>query len=180
MEITARGQTPGQRDEDHGSDRFGAGASGEPPEGQPQNRQRRDLEDDAIPAVEHAAPGCKFDYHFICDEALDEKLNLSPSTQIQIYRIAQEALSNICRHANARLVTMHARTVNGSAFELVIEDDGRGFDRTEAKKRAARGLTNIRARASMIDAEVEWAKRNGGGTVFRLTKHESDSRLSAD
>src|SRR5437763_9120056 len=49
-------------------------------------------------AVEHAALDCRFDYEFTCDDGLDEKLNLPPSTQIQIYRIAQEALSNICRH----------------------------------------------------------------------------------
>jgi len=121
-------------------------------------------------AVEHAAPGCKFDFHFICDEALDEKLNLPPSTQIQIYRIAQEALSNICRHANARRVTMRAQTVNNGAFELILEDDGRGFDATEAKKNAGRGLTNIRARASMIEAEIRWTKRDGGGTTFILTR----------
>jgi len=121
-------------------------------------------------AVEHAAPDCKFDFQFVCDESLDEKLNLPPSTQIQIYRIAQEALSNICRHANARRVTMRARTVNNGAFELILEDDGRGFDATEAKKNAGRGLTNIRARASMIEAEIRWTKRDGGGTTFILTR----------
>jgi signal transduction histidine kinase len=54
-------------------------------------------------AVEHAAPDCKFDYEFVCDDALDEKLSLPASAQIQIYRIAQEALSNICRHAGASM-----------------------------------------------------------------------------
>ena len=53
-------------------------------------------------AVEQAAPECKFEYDFVCDDAIEEKLQLSQSTQIQIYRIAQEALSNICRHANAK------------------------------------------------------------------------------
>ena len=65
---------------------------------------------------------------------------------------------------------MRARTVNNSAFELIIEDDGRGFDATEAKKNSGRGLANIRARASMIDAEVEWKRRNGGGTMFMLRR----------
>ena len=121
-------------------------------------------------AVEHAAPDCKFEYEFECDDALDEKLNLPANQQIQIYRIAQEALSNICRHANARHVKMSARVQDGKVFELAIEDDGRGFDRSEAKKKPGRGVANIRARASMIDAEVEWNKREGGGTEFRLRK----------
>jgi signal transduction histidine kinase/ligand-binding sensor domain-containing protein len=124
-------------------------------------------------AVEHAAPDCKFDYQFVCDDALDEKLNLPSSTQIQIYRIAQEALSNICRHANAKHVKMTGGITERGAFELKIEDDGRGFDSSEAKKKPGRGVANIRARASMVDAEVEWAKREGGGTVFRLRRNRS-------
>jgi signal transduction histidine kinase len=120
-------------------------------------------------AVEHAAPDGRFEYEFACDDALDEKLDLPPNQQIQIYRIAQEALSNICRHANARHVKMSAMVQDGNVFELAIEDDGRGFDRSE-KKNPGRGVANIQARASMIDAEVEWSKRAGGGTVFKLHK----------
>jgi len=126
-------------------------------------------------AVEHAPPDGKFEYEFVCDDALDEKLNLPSSTQIQIYRIAQEALSNICRHANANHVKMCASVISGGAFDLQIEDDGRGFDRSDAKKSAGRGVANIRARASMIDADVEWSKRDGGGTVFRLQKEGAGS-----
>jgi signal transduction histidine kinase len=119
-------------------------------------------------AVEHAAPECKFDYQFVCDDALDEKLSLPSSTQIQIYRIAQEALSNICRHAGARHVKMSANVPETNAFELMIEDDGRGFDGSEVKKHA-RGIANIRARASMIGADVEWGKRPVAGTAFKLS-----------
>jgi len=126
-------------------------------------------------AVEHAPPDGKFEYEFVCDDALDEKLNLPSSTQIQIYRIAQEALSNICRHASANHVKMCASVISGGAFDLQIEDDGRGFDASDAKKSAGRGVANIRARASMIDAEVEWSKRDGGGTVFRLQKEGAGS-----
>jgi signal transduction histidine kinase len=121
-------------------------------------------------AVEHAAPACKFEYDFVCDDALDEKLSLSSSVQIQIYRIAQEALSNICRHANARRVKMSGAVTEAGVFNLQIEDDGLGFDGSGTKKRPGRGVANIRARASMIDAEVEWRKREGGGTVFSLQK----------
>jgi signal transduction histidine kinase len=119
-------------------------------------------------AVEHAAPDCKFEYEFVCDDGLDEKLNLPASVQIQIYRVAQEALSNICRHANAKHVKMSIAVTGAGVFDLQIEDDGRGFDRSATRKKPGRGVANIRARASMIDAEVDWAKREGGGTVFSL------------
>ena len=128
-------------------------------------------------AVEHAPPDCRFEYEFTCDDALDEKLNLPSSTQIQIYRIAQEALSNICRHANAKHVKMAAAISAESEFELSIADDGRGFDEGDAKKPSGRGVANIRARASMIDADVEWKKQNGGGTVFRLNRANPSNNI---
>jgi signal transduction histidine kinase/ligand-binding sensor domain-containing protein len=129
-------------------------------------------------AVEQAPPESKFEYRFVCDEALDEKLHLPQSAQIQIYRIAQEALSNVCRHANAKHVTMTAGTAAGNAFDLRIEDDGLGFDEADARRNSGRGIANIRARASMIDAEVSWTRRNGGGTVFTLRKHEAANKHS--
>jgi signal transduction histidine kinase len=138
-------------------------------------------------AVEHAPAERRFSYEFECDDALDEKLNLPATTQIQIYRIAQEALSNICRHSRARHVKMNAfisspRAVDASGdgvaeppeFELIIEDDGRGFDEGDAKRKSGRGVANIRARASMIEGEVEWKKRVPAGTVFKLVLPSSD------
>jgi signal transduction histidine kinase len=124
-------------------------------------------------AVEHAAPDCKFEYEFVCEDGLDEKLNLPSSVQIQIYRVAQEALSNICRHANAKHVKMSVAVTESGVFDLQIEDDGRGFDGSGTKKKPGRGVANIRARASMIDAEVQWTKRDGGGTVFQLHKERA-------
>ena len=123
-------------------------------------------------AVEHAGPDGKFDYEFVCHEALDEKLHLLQSAQIQIYRIVQEALSNICRHASAKHVTMTAGVSPNQEFELRIEDDGAGFEEAETRNNSGRGIANIRARASMIDADVSWTKRNDGGTVFSLRKNE--------
>lgn len=128
-------------------------------------------------AVEHAAPDCKFEYEFVCDESFDEMVKLPPSVQIQIYRITQEALNNICRHAGAGGVKMIVSVRDDGTFELQIEDDGRGFDAKETKKKPGRGVANIRARASMIDAEVSWARRDGGGTVFRLNKKQAASVL---
>jgi signal transduction histidine kinase len=124
-------------------------------------------------AVEQAAPECKFDYEFACDDSLDERLHLPQSTQIQIYRIAQEALSNVCRHAGAKHVNMSASVSAADAFELRIEDDGRGFDESGARKNSGRGVANIRGRANMIAADASWQKRAGGGTVFELRLPQS-------
>ena len=87
--------------------------------------------------------------------------------------MAQEALSNICRHANAKHVKMSAAVTDAGVFNLQLEDDGLGFDGSGTKKKPGRGVANIRARASMIDAKVEWMKRDGGGTVFTLHKERA-------
>ena len=65
---------------------------------------------------------------------------------------------------------MSARVTEAELFELRIDDDGRGFDEAEAKRKSGRGVANIRGRASMIDADVTWVKGAGGGTSFTLRK----------
>lgn len=121
-------------------------------------------------AVEHAAPECRFEYAFNCEENLEERLTLSPATQMQIYRIAQEAISNISRHAAATRVELAVTSGADKSFVFRLEDNGKEFEPRERKRKGGRGLANIRARASLIEAEVAWSKREGGGTVFTLSK----------
>ncbi|MGB9179078.1 MAG: two-component regulator propeller domain-containing protein, partial [Pyrinomonadaceae bacterium] len=58
-------------------------------------------------AVAHSAPDCKFEYEFLADEGFEERIGLAPQVQMQIYRIVQEAVNNICRHAAATRVRLH-------------------------------------------------------------------------
>jgi signal transduction histidine kinase/ligand-binding sensor domain-containing protein len=124
-------------------------------------------------AVSHAPPECKFEYEFVCEDGMEESSSLPPNVQMQIYRIAQEAISNVCRHAAAARVRLAVSNSSGSEFVLRLEDDGRDFDPPDRKRKGGRGLANIRARASLIDAEVAWAKRAGGGTLFTLRRANS-------
>lgn len=121
-------------------------------------------------AVTHAPVERKFEYEFAADDSLDEQLNLPRATEMQIYRILQEAVSNISRHAAAKHVRLAATTSPAGDFLLTLEDDGRDFDPHDRKLKQGRGLANIRARASLIEAEVSWSKRDEGGTRFTLRK----------
>ena len=87
---------------------------------------------------------------------------------MQIYRIVQEAVSNIWRHAGASHVKMTVAADPGGDFVLQLQDNGRDFDPREQKNLAGRGLANMRARASLIGAEISWEKAPEGGTVFVL------------
>jgi signal transduction histidine kinase len=127
-------------------------------------------------AVQDAAADKRFEYEFICDEALDEKLQLPANVQMQIYRIVQEAVNNIWRHAGATQVKMEVHSSAVGDFVLTIEDNGRAFD--PHQKSGGRGLANMLARASLIDAKVTWDKRDSGGTVFTLRKSHAHPTAS--
>ncbi|HYN85157.1 MAG TPA: two-component regulator propeller domain-containing protein [Pyrinomonadaceae bacterium] len=122
--------------------------------------------------VSHMRPDCKFTYEFSCPEHLEERLHFAPGVQMQVYRIVQEAVSNVCRHASATHVRLAVEEDGAGGMTLTLEDDGRGLPQDIRKGRhdGGRGLANIRARASLIEAEVEWRRREGGGTVFVLRK----------
>lgn len=125
----------------------------------------------------HMPPERQFDYEFACEEDLEERLHFPPNVQMQIYRIVQEAVSNVCRHAEAARVRMTAKLDETGNFVFTLEDDGRGFDAAHKKTRAGRGLAGIRARAGLIDAEVSWrSQEGGGGTVFTLRKSKATAR----
>ena len=129
-------------------------------------------------AVQHAPPERQFDYEFVCDEVLEESAKLAPNVQMQIYRITQEAVNNICRHANATQVKMVVGVSQAGDFSLTIEDNGGDFEQVGEHKHEGRGLANMRARASLIDAELSWTPRKEGGTVFQLTKPTAEAGKS--
>lgn len=106
-------------------------------------------------AVAHLPAAEKFTYEFSCDPELEDRLRLSHIEQIQLYRIIQEALNNICRHAQARHVTLTVRAESTNDLRIEICDDGIGFDGQGANK-TGHGIANIRSRANLIGAEVAW------------------------
>ena len=122
-------------------------------------------------SVAHAPADCRFEYEVKTTEDLEERVALAPGERMQIYRIAQEAINNICRHSGATRVQLELSVVEDDCLLLKIEDDGRDFKPKEARRKGSgRGISNILARASLIEAEVTWSKRAKGGTVFTLRK----------
>lgn len=129
-------------------------------------------------AVQDAPAAKRFVYEFHCDEAIEERSELAPSVQMQIYRIVQEAVNNIWRHADATEVKMFVSITNDGDFTLKIEDNGRPFT-SQHTNSEGRGLANMRARAGLIDARISWEPREAGGTVFTLTRAATaDARTS--
>jgi signal transduction histidine kinase/ligand-binding sensor domain-containing protein len=121
-------------------------------------------------AVQDAPADRRFEYEFVCDESLEEQAGLPPNVQMQIYRMVQEAVNNICRHAGATHVKMTVAATADGDFILQLQDNGRDFDPAAQKNLEGRGLANMRARASLIGADISWQKLDGGGTIFTLKK----------
>jgi two-component system sensor histidine kinase UhpB len=93
---------------------------------------------------------------------------------IACFRIVQEALTNIVRHAAASAVTLSLRG-SGSTFQVSLHDNGRGFDVEAALKRAAQGkslgLLSMRERAALAGGQLSLVSRPGDNNlrvVFNL------------
>ncbi|MBN1450832.1 MAG: sensor histidine kinase [Anaerolineales bacterium] len=99
-------------------------------------------------------------------------LELSPAMTTTLFRIVQEAVSNIVRHAGARSVTIILQ-LNGGSVNLHVEDDGRGFDPSHASRDAVElqklGLLGIRERAELLGGEVQVESAPERGTRLQVS-----------
>ena len=112
---------------------------------------------------------------------LPEQLPPLPSAVEQcIYRVAQEALENVVRHARAR--NMYVTLSDDSdGLVLSIRDDGVGFDLQTAQGNGHFGLAGIRERATVAGATLEVASEPGQGASIRLMfKEHSHAHSSVD
>jgi signal transduction histidine kinase len=87
---------------------------------------------------------------------------LQPDLQVALYRIAQEALTNIAKHAAASQASVTLHCMPGSV-ELRVTDDGRGFDPSNLRPGRS-GLRNMRDRAADVGAVLEIETEPGEGT----------------
>lgn len=89
---------------------------------------------------------------------------LSGSHETALYRIIQEALTNIVKHAQAQAVSIIVTHPNGTV-RAVIEDDGNGFDQTNVRD-GALGLVGMRERAALLNGRIELHSTPGHGTTL--------------
>ncbi|WP_207436054.1 sensor histidine kinase [Sabulibacter ruber] len=96
-------------------------------------------------------------------EVEGKEAGLDPERKLIILRIAQEALNNVLRHAEAGSVTVRLR-YPGGRVSLSIEDDGKGFDAAALPSPQGTGSSNMRYRASLLGATLHVHSTPGGGT----------------
>jgi signal transduction histidine kinase len=98
-----------------------------------------------------------------------ERERLEPELESLLYRVIQEALTNVARHAHAKRVSLVLERFD-SQIIAVIEDDGVGFDTTAAAS-GRLGLVGMRERVRLVGGEIEIESEPGSGTtvIVRLS-----------
>ena len=90
---------------------------------------------------------------------------LNGSASIHVYRVLQEAVNNVARHAGADRAWVRLRH-DDRVLELEVEDHGKGFGTTESR---GLGLVAMRERADLLGGTIEFLTPANGGTLVRLT-----------
>jgi signal transduction histidine kinase len=97
----------------------------------------------------------------------DKLPSLSPDVEQCIYRVAQEAIINVAKHAKAKTLTVNLESTEGKVT-LTVHDDGVGFD-VEKKDKANRyGLEGMQERAQLVGGELTVTSKPGKGTTVKL------------
>jgi signal transduction histidine kinase len=124
--------------------------------------------------AETAAERCGATLELHLPEQMDA--NLSPVVEQGVYRIAQEALENVVRHAEARsiIVRLDGSGQDDHRLLLTVQDDGLGMASdalaaSDAERQDRLGIRGMEERATMIGGQLEIASGKGQGTVIHLT-----------
>ena len=99
------------------------------------------------------------------DVEIDPEVRLAPDEQIEVFRIVQEGLANVRKHANARRAEV-AIGLRENERVVTVRDDGEGFDGQSTA--AGQGLKNIRARTESIEGGFTLTSRPGFGTALEV------------
>ncbi len=104
-----------------------------------------------------------------------EKLDLAPEYSLLIYRLTQELLTNMAKHAQAKNVELRMNR-NGNSVELFYRDDGRGFDYEQGAQKFLRrkedkfsfGLLGLKERVEVLDGAMRVNSASGKGTSITV------------
>ena len=108
------------------------------------------------------AYGLEYDFNYTDDISWD---SVSNKTKINIYRIIQESMQNIYKHANAKAIKISI-SLEKTVICLEIIDDGEGFDTSKSKKGI--GLKNMTSRVEDINGNITFTSQSGNGTTVNV------------
>lgn len=92
---------------------------------------------------------------------------IESTKEVMIYRLLQEIISNIRKHADAKEILIQLLG-NKDGVNLIIEDDGKGFNYKKAIKKGGLGLKSINSRVQFLDGTIDWDIQKDGGTSILI------------
>jgi signal transduction histidine kinase len=96
-----------------------------------------------------------------------KKKRLSSSTEIMLYRIIQELVNNIIKHAYATDAIIQINR-DGNRLSLTIEDNGKGFDTKEAEDKRTMGMATVKSRVDYLNGRLTIDSRKDVGTTVMI------------
>jgi signal transduction histidine kinase len=107
-------------------------------------------------------------------DALPMKFKLDEKISTYLYRISQEALNNIVKHAEATSATLQL-VESENYIELIVEDNGKGFKFGQDFRTIGNGIYNMRERTRILGGTFELSSNEGSGTniIIKIPLHES-------
>ncbi len=92
---------------------------------------------------------------------------LESTKEVMIYRLIQEVISNIRKHADAKSILIQLLGYQDE-ISLIIEDDGKGFDYEQALDQGGLGLKSINSRVEFLDGTIHWESQFNQGTTITI------------
>ncbi|RPH55155.1 MAG: hypothetical protein EHM89_17625 [Acidobacteria bacterium] len=108
-----------------------------------------------------------------------QNIHLNEQVSTEAFRIFQEALTNIARHAGAQNVTVSLQSA-GDKFMMEVRDDGRGITEKEIRDLKSIGLTGMRERAFAMGGSLTITGTRGKGTTINLCVPLSEGKEGPD
>ncbi len=93
---------------------------------------------------------------------------LSPDVEQCVYRVAQEAVTNVVKHASAKNLMVKLEFIEGKVT-LMVRDDGVGFDTEKSGETSHFGLVGMQERARLVGGKLDVISKPGYGTTIQLT-----------
>lgn len=126
------------------------------------------LDHGIIPAIEWQAEDFSLRWEIPCALELDaDDVLLDDARATTLFRIVQESLTNVARHAKATQVSVSLRR-EGATLQLCVRDDGQGFDPALVATKPGFGLQGMRERAISFDGTMRISSAPGAGTAVTV------------